>query len=275
MKFLKYGLLFSLTLILNSCESEESQKDSCNDIVKLFIANLPLDNYDILYSHYPDFKFVKRYWKVTDFRITSTMIGEDGVISVVGISEQLGNLSFTLKKVDGKFIIINSKGLASVFDTPIYRYCKSIGCIGVKDYDKDISQICSDKEDEFNSLVFSIKSNIEENFSILNNNLSVSFGYVTGRVTLKNYSRFTIPRGTYELYYDFIDYNGDVIFTKAETLTYETIGYGQSVSFSLFENISQNFTSIRARLKLVSTGFIEKVIADNIKGENCAADSNL
>jgi len=275
MTFTKYGLLFLFCFTLVSCESEISQKETCNDVVKLFIANLPLDNYDILYKHYPDFRFVKKYWKVSDFRITNSVIDEGGEVSVVGISEQLGNLSFTLKKVDRKFIIINSKGLASVFDKPIYKYCKTIGCIGVKDYDKDISQICSEKEDEFNSLVFSIKSKIEENFLILNDNLSVTFGYVSGRVTLKNYSRFTIPAGTYELYYDFIDYNGNVIFTKPEISTYQTIGFGQSVSFSLFENISQSFTNIRARLKLVSTGFIEKVIADNIMGENCVADSNL
>ncbi len=261
-----------VSLVLYSCETDKSRMDKCNEIVKTFVANLPLDNYEILYKHYPNFQKVKRYWKINDFKITNTTIDEDKTVSVIGISQQLGNILFNLKKINGKYIITNSKGLAAVFNTPLYKYCKQIGCIGINDYDKDISQICSDKEDEFNSLVYRIKNTIQQNVIVQNNNLSNNYGYVSGDVTVKNYSRFSIPGRDYELYFHFLNSNGDIVFTKKEILNFESIPYGQSVTHHLFESSAGNFDRIKAELKLISTDFIKDIIAENIQGSNCQAN---
>lgn len=271
----RFLILSILSLGLYSCETDKSRMDKCNEIVKTFVANLPLDNYEILYKNYPDFQKVKRYWKVNDFKITNTTIDDDKTVSVIGVSEQLGSILFNIKKVNGKYLITNSKGLASVFNTSLYKYCKKIGCIGVNDYDKDISQICSDKEDEFKSLVYRIKNDIQQNVMIQNNNLSNNYGYVTGDVTVKNYSRFSIPGRDYELYFHFLNYNGDIVFTKKEILNYESIPYGQSVTHHLFESSSGNFDKIKAELKLTSTDFIEEIIAENITGSNCQAGNDF
>ena len=272
---IKTFLLLLFVSLFYSCETEKSKKDKCEEIVKTFIANLPLDNYEVLYKKYPDFQKVKRYWKVNDFKITSTSIDDDGSVSVIGTSEQLGNILFNLKKDNGKYIIINSKGLASVFNTPIYKYCKKIGCIGINNYDKDISQICSEKEMEFNALVYKIKNNIEQNVMVQNNNLTYNYGYVSGDVTVKNHSRFSIPGRYYELYFHFLNSNGDIVFTKKEILNYQSIGYGQSVTHHLFESSNGNFSKIKAQLKLTSTDFIENIIAENVQGSNCTADNDL
>jgi hypothetical protein len=268
-------ILSILSLVFYSCESDKSRIEKCNEIVKTFVANLPLDNYEVLYKNYPDFRKVKSYWKLNDFKITNTTIDDDKTVSIIGVSEQLGNILFNLKKVKGKYLIINSKGLASVFNTSLYKYCKKIGCIGVNDYDKDISQICSDKENEFESLVYRIKKNIEQNVMVQNNNLSNNFGYVSGEVTIKNYSRFSIPGRTYEIYFHFLNYNDDIVFTKKEILNYESIQYGQSVTHRLFESSRGNFEKIKAELKLTSTDFVKEIIAENITGSNCEVGNDL
>jgi hypothetical protein len=265
-------VLLLLAGILISCESEKSRKDKCNQIVNTFVANLPLDNYEILYKLYPDFKMVKEYWKLQDFVITSTTIDEDNMVSVIGRSEQLGSILFTLKKVDGNYIITNSKGLSTVFNSSLYTYCKKIGCIGVNDYDKDISQLCSSKEEEFKSLVYKIKNNIEQSVKIKNNNLSRSFGYISGDVTVKNYSSFTIPGGSYELYYHFLDYNDQLVFTKREIFNYNSIPFDQSITHRIFESSASNFYRIKVELKITSTDFIERIIAEHITGNNCRSE---
>lgn len=268
-------IVIVLSFSLCSCETDKSRMDKCNEVVNTFIANLPLDNYEILYKIYPEFQKVKKYWKVNEFKITNITIDEEKTVSVIGVSEQLGNLLFNLKKVKGKYQITDSKGLASVFNTSLYKYCKKIGCIGVNDYDKDIFQICSEREEEFKSLIYKIKNNIQQNVIVQNNNLSNKYGYVSGDVTVKNYSRFSIPGQNYELYFHFLNYNGDIVYTKKEMFNYESIPYGQSVTRHLFESGSGNFDMIKAELKLTTTDFIEEIIAENIVGANCQAEHDF
>jgi hypothetical protein len=267
-------LVILFTIFFISCESDKIRKEKSEEIVKSFIANLTLDNYDLLYKYYPDFQKVKRYWEIDDFKITSTTIDEDKSISIIGTSK-LGNILFNLKSKDGKYIITDSKGLASVFNSPIYKYCKKIGCIGTSDYDKDISQICSDKQDDFNTLVYKVKNNIESNFTIQNNNLEINYGYVSGNVTVKNNSRFSIISRNYEIYYHFLNSSGQIVYTKKEMANYQTIPFGQSVTEHLFESNSDGFSKIKVELKIISTDFIEEIIAENIEGNNCNVTSDF
>lgn len=267
-------LAILFTSLFISCESDKTRKEKSEEIVKSFVANLTLDNYDLLYKYYPDFQKVKRYWKIDDFKITSTTIDEDKSVSIIGTSK-LGNILFNLKNKDGKYVITDSKGLASVFNSPIYKYCKKIGCIGTSDYDKDISQICSDKQDDFNTLVYKVKNNIESNFTIQNNNLEINYGYVSGNVTVKNNSRFSIIGRNYEIYYHFLNSSGQIVYTKKEMANYQTIPFGQSVTEHLFESNSDGFSKIKVELKIISTDFIEEIIAENIEGNNCNVTSDF
>jgi len=261
--------------ILCSCEDDKSRMAKCKEVVEVFVANLPLDNYEVLYAHYPNFQKVRRYWKLSNFKITTTTIDDDKTVSIVGTALGFGNIMFKLKKMDGRYKIVDSKGLASDFDTPLYKYCKKIGCIDVNSYDKEVAQICEEKEDEFKNLVYKIKNNIQESVMVQNHNLSASYGYISGNVTVKNYSRFSIPGHDYELYFHFLDYDDKVVFSKKAMLNYESIPFGQSVTHRLFEPSNGHIRNVKAELKLTSMGFIEKVIADNIVGSDCIARSNL
>lgn len=261
----------SLILItLYSCESDKAKIEDAKEVVNRFVTNLQFDNSTILYKTYPNFKKIKRYWVLKDFIITSATIDEDQVISIVGTSSHLGNILFIVKKIDGNYIIEDSKGISSVFNSPIYKYCRALGCFGFNIYDKDISQICSQKEEEFGFLVQKTKRNIEENVVVQSSNVTYKFGgYLSGELTLKNNSHYNIPGGDYEIYYHFLNSSGDVVFTKKEQSNFKSIPAGESLSLYLIETGSNSYDDFRTEIKLTSTDFIESTIAENIKGANC------
>lgn len=265
--------IFIVTLF-NSCDTDKTKKDKSEEVVKNFVANLALDNYDLLYTYYPNFKKVKSYWRLDDFKITSTIINDDNSISIIGTSEN-GNIMFKIEKEGGKYKIIESKGVASVFNAPIYKYCKKIGCIGSNDYDKDISQICTDKQDEFNQFVNKVKTDIESNFDMQNNNLKLNYGYLSGNVTVRNNSRFSILGGTYKIYYHFLNTSGKIGYTLEESSNYQNILYGQSITQNIFESNLSGYSKIQVEIKIISNNFIEKIIADNADGKNCINASNF
>lgn len=262
--FKKYQFLLLLLFIsvLSSCETEKNKKDKCAEIVNAFVANLPMDNYDILYKYYPNFKNVKRYWRVTDFKINTTTIDDDNRITISG-SALRQNFVFILKKINGNYIIEDSKGLAAEFDSPLYRYCKKIGLINPNDYDKEISLVCNNQKEHFDQLVNAIVRNAEKNIKILNDNLANNYGYISGNVTLKNYGEIDIPNHCYELYFNFLSSNGQVLFTKKEILNFESISAGQSITYSLYEPSNGRFDKINAELRITSTKFIEEFLIEN------------
>jgi hypothetical protein len=268
-------LLIIASVTLCSCETDETRTKKSNETVRAFMANLPLDNYEILYKYYPDFERVGKYWKYNKFNIESTSIDETKSASVI-CSTEFGSIFFRLKNLDGSYIITESKGLSAAFNTPLYKYCKNIGCIRANDYDVDIAQICKDKEDEFRALVYEAKESIESNFEISNNNLRIRSGgfgqtYVSGEVTVRNNSRFSIPAWKYEVYFHFVNSNGDIVFTESDRMNFEDIPYGHSLTKSLMvdETSYGAFKKVKAQLKLTSISFIEEVIAEHTTGDNC------
>jgi len=262
-------------LMFSSCETEEQKIKKAEDIVKKFVSNLPFDNYSILSSIYPDFSDIETYWKLNTIDIISSNLNEDGKIAIVGSSGR-HQILFELESLNNKYLITNSKGLSSDYDSNLYKFCKRIGCIGTSEYDKDISKICKKKKHEFESLLDILKTRIENRTKIENQTLSKSFGMVSGDVTIKNYSRFTIPGSTYEIYVKYLNSKGEVVFTSNESLSnFKSIPYNQSKTIHVFENNSSGFRKVDVQLKLTSTNFLEKVIAENAEGNRCSYSENL
>jgi len=272
MKKLIFLSLFLITLI--SCESDNTRMDKAKEKVSSFMSNLMFDNYDLMYKAYPDFKKVKSYWKLKDFKIKSCYIDEQKVVTVIGESG-IKQVLFEIKKVDGNYFITKSKGLCSDFESELYKFCKKIGCIGTNSYDSEISEICGTKQFEFSRLVQKIKDNIEENVILENHTVTKNYGWLSGDVTLKNYSIFSIPGRTYSLYINYIDGQGNIVFTSKEVLNFDNIPYNQSKTIHVFESNSNSFQKIGIKLKLTSTDFIESVLAENAQGYNCSYSNNL
>jgi hypothetical protein len=268
-----YAALY-LLITLSGCESDKSRMEKSTQIVTSFISNLSLDNYELMYKSYPAFKEVKTYWKPQDFKIKSTSVSEDETVTVLGKFAERDAM-FQLKKVNGKYVIVHSKGLSSDFNSSLYKYCKNIGCIRPDSYDAEVSKICAEKKDDFESLVYRIKNSIESNFELVNHTLRDDYGYVSGDITVKNNSRFTIPSRSYNIYYHFTDGDGNIVFTSKEVFNYEIIPYRQGLTRHLMERSSGNFQRIKVQLKLISTDFIENIIAENATGANCSMNNDL
>ena len=263
-----------IILILSSCETKESKINSAKEVVMTFMNNLLFDNYDTMYDLYPSFKNVKTYWKLNDFHITNATLNNN-LITVIGKSYDT-ELFFEIEKLNGKYIIIKSKGLSSDFGSNLYKYCKRIGCIRSNSYDEEISKICIEKRYQFNELIRSIKEKIENNFGMLNHNVTKSsYGSVSGEITVKNNSRFTIPKYSYHLYINYCDNKGDILFTSEETLNYESIPSGQNKTIHVFELNGNSFQKIGVSLKIINAVFIEEIIAEYAEGNNCIYSDNL
>jgi hypothetical protein len=265
--------IITIAIILSSCETKETKINSSKEVVLSFVTNLSFDNYDLMLSSYPSFRDIETYWKLKDFNISSTILNNN-IVTVVGKSENIDVL-FDVEKIDGKYIITKSKGLSSHFNSNLYKFSKKIGCIGQNHYDAEISRICKNNEYRFNQLVRSIKSTIEESVIMENHTVTKNYGWASGDITLKNYSRFTIPGFSYNLYVVYTDSKGNTLFTSKERMNFQSIPFGQSKTISVFESNSRSFQKVGINLKIINTEFIEEIIGEYAEGRNCVYVENL
>lgn len=276
-------VFFLLVIILFfSCETEEQKKEKAQEVVKALIANMKLENYESSLEYYPGLiKGVGNYRQFNSVNFTSTMIKPDGSIEIFAKSNSNRQLFFTLQNIDGTYKITNSKGLSNYYDSNLYNYCKNIGCFGMSNFDIDVARICKDKDAEFRRLVNSIKYKIESQTRLENQTLTKNGGYgmpyyVTGNITIKNHSRFTIPGYSYKLYVNYLDANDNILFTSEESLgNFQAIGFNQSKTIHVMQNSSSKFRKVSVKVKLLNTEFIEKGITEYAKGSNCNYSDNL
>lgn len=272
MKRLFFLAVFLVTIM--SCESEEQKIEKAINVVNTFISNVSFDNYDKMYELYPNFRNVSEYWKVSKLTVDNTSISEEGVVTIIGKAGNK-NLLFELQRNNSNYEIISSKGLSSDYNSNIYKYCKNIGCIGSSTTDADISIICKSNREDYQNLIEKIKEDIENKIILENHTVTNSYGFVSGDVTVKNYSRFTLPGGAYNLYINYRNKKGDILFTSKQILTYDAIPFNQSKTVHVFEPNSKSFRKISIELNIISTNFIEDIIAQYSTGIGCIYSNNL
>lgn len=277
---MKKLILFLVVILLFGCETEEQKKEKAQEVVKSFVSNLQFDNYETLYEYYPTFRDVETYWKFNSLNITSTILNSDGKVIIIGETDTSKQVFFELVKFDGNYRITKSKGLSSYYDSNLYKYCKKIGCIGMNEFDSDINRICKENKYDFEALVNSIKYKIENKTRIESNTLKGNFGYgydyVSGEITIKNYSRHSIIGSSYRLYVNYLDSNDNVLFTSDESSSnYKDIGFDQSITLNIYQSIPSRFRKVNIELKLINTKFIESSIPKYAEGSNCIYSGNL
>ena len=263
MKIIRKVLIIVTLFSLFSCESEETKLNKAKEVVKLFASSTTFDDEEKMRLYYPNKVEIKgSYLVLKDFEIIGASL-TDNIISVIGRS-QGREISFDVKKESGKYIIIRSKGLSMFFNSNLYKYCRQIGCIKEGDYDVEISKICHENQLQF-----------EEGVRLENHSVKNDGYYISGDITYKNYSRFGIPASTYKLYIEYLNNKGDIIF-KEEEIAYSSIPFGASKTTSIVNfNIASRARKINISLKIINTTFIEEVIAEHAKGENCTYSNNL
>ncbi|MBG7610825.1 hypothetical protein IU405_01010, partial [Polaribacter sp. BAL334] len=274
-------LITLFPFILMGCESDEQKKQKAQEVVNALISNIQIDNYESIYEYYPSFKdWVGKYWKYKSIAITSTILKEDGSIEIFANSNSDDQLFFLLEKIEGNYKVLKSKGLSSYFNSNIYKYCKNIGCIGINESDVDIGRICKNNETDFNYLVRSIKNRIEDKFRLENQSLAKHGGYgiplyVTGDIIVKNYSRFTLPRYSYDIYIKFLNSNDKELYKFKYRSNFSDIPFNSSESLSIMQDVDRSFKKVDVELVIINTNFIEDLIGKYAEGSLCNYADNL
>jgi hypothetical protein len=250
----------------------------CEDMVRSFISNAYVTNRNTIFDIYPLFTDIQPYNKIGDIVIETSSISSDKSVTIIchesGRDEK--KLLFELEYRNGKYIISQSKGLSIYCDSRLFSYCKRIGCLDDGAYDIQVSSVCADKQGEYERLVQKIKNEIESGFEIESHTLEVRsmYGfskYVSGSISMKNNSRFSIPSRVYDIYIVYMDSNHNVILRKKILFdNYESILYGGIKTSSIYSETNVGSASrVNVELKLTSTDFIEDIIANYVEGENC------
>ena len=274
MKTVLFFVPLVLIMMVSCGKSKKERIKESKDVVNQFINATTFENYNQMYDLYPRFKEVRQFWKLNDFKLTSATVNEDENISIVGKANKR-DLYFELEESDDRYIIISSKGMSTDYESFLYNYCKRIGCIKGDADDASISAICKDKESEYNILIDEIKSTIEKNVKLENHTVTKSYGMASGDMTIKNYSRFSVPGMSYKLEIDYLDRSENVKYTSNERSNIYSIPYGQTATFFVSEMNARGFSKIRPRLVITNKSFIEEIIAENAEGANCNYNKNL
>lgn len=278
----KLPYYFIILLLLSSCETEEQKKEKAQEVVQALISNIQVDNYESIYEYYPRFKEWKgKYWKYSSVEISSTMLKDDGTVEIFAKTNNNNQLYFLLDKIDGNYKVLKSKGLSGYFNSNLYKYCKNIGCIGTNETDLDIGRICEENEFDFKFLTNEIKNVIERNTKLENQTLNKAGGsyglqlYVSGDLIVKNYSRFTLPGYSYDIYINFLDNNDEVVLRYKYYSNFSEIPYNSSETLHIMKNIDKSCKTVDVELVIINTDFIEEIIGEYAKGSLCNYSNNL
>jgi hypothetical protein len=187
------------------------KKEEVNKTVEVFLEDLNMKNYSNIEKRYPDFKKILKHKIISNYKINNVILeGDYYSVYVTNLLDNTGNsnVMFKIKKVNGEYLIQESKGLSAYIGMGVYDFFLNIGCIKSDLNDIDISAYCNDNESKYNSLIEGAKKQINDNVIFNSSNLSQNNGlYITGNLIIKNNSKFNIPANSYNVDFGFINTN--------------------------------------------------------------------
>lgn len=208
-------LIIGLFLFLfTSCKSDDQKKKDANDVVEKFVHEILLENFDAANSIYPKFQKLGEYWIPREFEIENTMIESDGSISIYGSYQKFApkrreELKFIIKDNGKGLQIINSKGLTTYYNSPLFEYCKIKGFLDANDteensidYDCQIAKICQEHKFELELLVDKCARFVTENVLMNKQQTTLQLGYFndsySGTISIINNTGFDISSSSFD-----------------------------------------------------------------------------
>jgi hypothetical protein len=255
--------------------SDEEVLKGAESVVKSFVDELNMENFESAKEIYPDLSFIKRYKIPYNFKITNSKFSSDEKkeIKVAGSYESDGNnkpLQFVLKKDDNnKWFISRSKGLSSYYEGYTYVVLKKSGCLKDIESDASIHKTCVDLEPKVESLVTQYKNDIEslilfdKGSSNLTNNYNIN---ISGDLMLKNTSNITIPGFSYEIYIQSFDSNGNLSHSSKYEFNNKPILANSDHQIRVFAmDYNKDYRTYRAVVVITNDEFIRNYISQNEK----------
>lgn len=257
----KITFFFALAILFYSCRTSKDKINEAKEVITTFVKDLELENYQSIEKTYPDFSKIGKYWILNDFTINDSKIDND-TITIYGNYKKGGQIEEKIMFVlcegkDNKYFILKSKGLSAFFGTNLYKFAKRVGCLNGLETDRDIAEACKKRETFFKQFLEVYKEKIEAAVKLENHNVTNSFGFVSGDVTVKNNSVIEIPAFSYDLYLILYDNNYNEIFrTKSNSNVYAIPANG-SINAMIHEQSNRGMAKIAIEIKLNDTSFLE------------------
>jgi serine/threonine protein kinase len=266
-------LLIVLTIIgVFTYETEEEKIAACEKVVKTFASELELDI--INKKLYPKSQIIKGgFYYLINFEITSSTVKDDGTVVIYGNYQRSGtpcSVKFELKKENGEYKIISSKGLSTYVDSPLLTYCIRKGYFNngdVNETDEKIDSICEKNEYDFDFEVGFLKFQIEEHVKMSKSRSPITIDYnmfADGYVTIQNDTDIDLPLYSVKYVLVFIDSKGKVVYEK-DIPTLKTLKAHSSIKEDVFiSNLPATCEKYTVEVEILSTRFLEEIVAQNL-----------
>jgi hypothetical protein len=206
-------ILIGFLITLTSCKTDEDRIKEANSLIEKFTKEISLENFSAANQIYPKFKELEKYWKLNEFNIDNTTIEEDGSISVYGSYQRYSpkfreDIKFKVSDNGNGLKIIDSKGLTTYYNSPIFEYCKKKGYLSTNDIkksiDSDISiaKTCKEHEFEFELLVIRCARYVNDNVTWNKEQTTIESGYLgdsySGTISIVNNTGFDLNNNSFD-----------------------------------------------------------------------------
>jgi hypothetical protein len=212
MKLLYY--LITIIVLFTSCKSDEEKIKEANIQIEKFANEISLQNFSAANAIYPKFRNLEKYWNLNDFKIDNTTIEPDGSISVYGSFRKYSpkfreDVKFILKDDGNGLKIIDSKGLTTYYNSPLFEYCKQKGYFSSEnkkenniDSDISIAKICKEHLFELELLIDKCARYINDNVVMNNQQTTIRAGYFgdsySGTISITNNTGFDLQNDSFD-----------------------------------------------------------------------------
>ncbi|MBM3161651.1 MAG: hypothetical protein FJZ66_09990 [Bacteroidetes bacterium] len=205
--------LLTFLVVITSCKSDEEKINEANILVEKFANEVALQNFSAANKLYPKFKILDRFWSLNNFQINNTTVETDGSICVYGTFSK-----YTIKNREGiKFIlkdngdgqkIIDSKGLSSYYNSPLFEYCKLKGFLSDNledcniDSDISIAKVCKEHLLDLQILLIKCGRYVNENVVMNKQLTTIQAGYFgdsySGTISITNNTGFDLNNDSFD-----------------------------------------------------------------------------
>jgi hypothetical protein len=267
-------LIGALGFSLQSCgPNEEERKKSAEALVRAFVDELNMENFNSAKDIYPGLDSINRYNVLSNFQVTSSSIKSNDPNSVTvmgdyGIGEYRKPIQFSIgMNGEGDPFISKSKGLSHFYESPLYNALKRSGCLSNIESDAIIHQECLRKSKKFESLVNQWKEQIERGIvfektgSQLTNNYNI---HITGELMLRNTTNVNVPSYSYDIYIILYDRNGQMIHSSKYDFNNDPILANQLHQISIYSlDYSRSFKSYSAVVRIKDDKFLREYLSQS------------
>ena len=206
-------IIIGFLITLTSCKTDEDRIKEVNSIIEKFAKEISLENFSAANQIYPKFSELEKYWKLNEFKIDNTTIEEDGSISVYGSYQRYSpkfreDIKFIVSDKGNGLKIIDSKGLTTYYNSPIFEYCKKKGFLSISDIknsiDSDISiaKTCKEHQFEFELLIINCARYVNDNVTWNKEQTTIESGYLgdsySGTISIVNNTGFDLNNNSFD-----------------------------------------------------------------------------